>query len=108
MVVKNAFDTIFITKDSIQNNPFVYILDDTGNKKGNKNLVKYLCWYYLKDPRVKTYMLDVDFSNKKSEDVAIAIKHGLLQVFGTVDGVTIIIYGQCTDSGGGGTGRSLF
>ena len=105
--MKNAVDTILLTRESIRNNPFVFISADKGNKKGNKNLAKYLCWYCVKDRRVKTYLLDVDCSDENSEDVAIAIKHSLLRMFGTT-GIVLVLFGQCTDSGGGGTGKSLF
>ena len=53
MVVQNAADSIILTKESIQMNPMVYISCDKGNKKGNKNLAKYLCWYCVKENKVK-------------------------------------------------------
>ena len=52
-VIKNAADTIILTKSSIKLNPYVFISCDKGNTKGKKNLEKYLCWYYKCDKRVK-------------------------------------------------------
>ena len=34
-----------LTQISVNQNPIVYITCDKGNKKGNTNLAKYLCWY---------------------------------------------------------------
>ena len=106
MVVNNAVDAIILTNESITKNPIIYLSADKGNKKGNKNLAKYLCWYCVVDKRVKTFLLDVDCTDENSEDIARAIKHSLKRVFG--DGHLLVFVGQCTDSGGGGTGASLF
>ena len=35
MVIQNAADTVMLTKESVKNNPIVYISCDKGNKKGN-------------------------------------------------------------------------
>ena len=105
MVIQNAADTIMLMKESIRHNPVVFISCDKGNKKGNKNLAKYLCWYCVKENKVKTFLLDVDCTDENSHDIAQAIKHSLKKIF---PNNTPLIYGQCTDSGGGGTGRSLF
>ena len=42
MVIQNASNTVMLTKESIKNNPIVYISCNKENKKGNKNLAKYL------------------------------------------------------------------
>ena len=55
MVIQNAANTIMLTKESIQHNPVVFISCDKGNKKGNKNLAKYLCWYCVKEKKVKHF-----------------------------------------------------
>ena len=45
LVEQNAVDTILLTQESTRKNPFIYVSSDKGNKKGNKNLAKYVCWY---------------------------------------------------------------
>ena len=107
MVVNNAADTVILTRESIKRNPVVYISCDKGNKKGNKNLAKYLCWFCVRTERVKTFLLDVDCTDENSADIAKAMKHSLKRIFGDNE-ETIYLFGQCTDSGGGGTGMSLF
>ena len=42
-VTENAISTVLLTEDSISKNPHVFISADKGNKKGNKNLAKYIC-----------------------------------------------------------------
>ena len=42
-IIQNSADTVILAKLSSRENPFVYISCNTGNMKGNKNLVKYLC-----------------------------------------------------------------
>jgi len=46
MIIKNTADTIILTKSRIKLSPCVLISCDKGNRKGDKNLAKYLCWYY--------------------------------------------------------------
>ena len=41
--IQNAADTIMLTKKGTNENPVVYTSCNKGNKKGNKNLAKYLC-----------------------------------------------------------------
>ena len=48
VVTNNAVDTIIQTQDSIKKK-HVYISIDKGNKKGNKNLAKIICWYSQED-----------------------------------------------------------
>ena len=43
LVTKNAVDTIMLTRESITNNYHVYVSSDKGNKKGDKNLTKFIC-----------------------------------------------------------------
>ena len=105
-VVNNAADTIIMMRSSIKSNPRVYLSCDKGNKKGNKNLAKYISWYCKDSKRVKTYLLDVNCTDENTDDIANAIKHSLVQTFG-IDNIPTI-FGQCTDSGGGGTGKKLY
>ena len=78
----------------------MYISCDKGNTDGNKNLAKYLCWYYKEEKRVKTFLLDVDCTDKDTNDIVKAIQHSLARMF---NDSTIKIFGQFTDIGGGGT-----
>ena len=55
---------------------------------------------------MKTYLLDVDCTDENSKDIARAIYHSLKRIF--ADNLPVVVFGQCTDSGGGGTGWSLF
>ena len=58
---------------------------------------------------VKTYMLDVDCTDKNTDNIAKAVQHSLKRLFGDkIGNVPIIIFGQCTNSGGGGTGQKLY
>ena len=45
LVTKNAIDLVLLTQESICSNPNMYMLCDNGNKKGNKILAKYICWF---------------------------------------------------------------
>ena len=104
-VVNNAADTIVMMRSAIKSGTRVYLSCDKGNKKGNKNLAKYVSWYCTDTKRVKTYLLDVNCTDENTDDIAKAIKHSLEQTFGKDNLPTI--FGQCTDSGGGGTGKKL-
>jgi len=105
MVEDNAVDNILLTQESIRKNRFIYICCDKGNKKGNKNLPKFICWYDYDDKKVKVFMIDCDCTDESTEDVALALKHSLERVFPA--GVDVKLVGQCTDSGGGGTKHAL-
>ena len=50
-------------------------------------------------------MLDVDCIDENTEEIMDAIIHSLKRTF--LLGVEIILRGQCTDSGGGGTKTAL-
>ena len=80
--MQNAADIVILTKVSIKLNPFICISCDRGNKKGNKNLAKYACWYCKQDKRVKTYLLDVDCTDGNTDDITNTLKHSLKRVFG--------------------------
>ena len=98
---QNVFDTILLTQESIRKNPFIYVSSDKGNKKVNKNLAKYICWYDVDTKQVKTFLLDVCCTDKNTNKIANAMAHSLKRIFH--DDVQVKIYGQFTDSGGGGT-----
>ena len=70
-------------------------------KIGNKNLAKFICWYDIYDHGVKTFLLDVDYTDEDTDEIVGALEHSLRQLFPT--DIPVCIYGQCTDSGGGGT-----
>jgi len=104
MVTSNAIDSVLLAMDSM-NEAHVYLSSDKGNKKGNKNLAKFVCWYDTKDERVKTFLLDVDCTEEETCEIAEAVQHALKKVFR--DTLTKKLRGQCTDSGGGGTLHAL-
>ena len=105
LLTERAVDSIIEVQESIRKNPFVFISADKGNKAGNKNLAKYICWYDNELKRVRKFLLDVDCTDENTKDTAEAITHALKRVF--PQDVPIILMGQCTDSGGGGTLHAL-
>ena len=105
LVEQNKVDTILLTQESIRKNPFIYVSSDKGNKKGNKNLAKYICWYDVDTKQVKTFLLDVCCIDENTDKIANAMAHSLKRIF--PDNVQVKIYGQCTYSGGGGTKQAL-
>eukprot|EP00978_Attheya_sp_CCMP212_P040254 scaffold217766_cov49-Attheya_sp.AAC.2 len=78
------------------------------DKGPNGNFVKFLSWYYSRaEQRVKTFNLDNDEVGGISADCAKAIRHSLFEFFGD-NNARGALWGQCIDSGGGGTGKSFF
>eukprot|EP00978_Attheya_sp_CCMP212_P019092 scaffold53061_cov27-Attheya_sp.AAC.1 len=77
------------------------------DKGPNGNFVKFLSWYSRAEQRVKTFNLDNDEVGGTSADCAKAIRHSLFKFFGE-NNARGALWGQCTDSGGGGTGKSFF
>ena len=104
-VTTNAVNTCLLTESSIKKNPNVYISADKGNKKGNKNLAKFICWYDNELKKVKTFLMDTDCSDENTSDVADAIEHSTKRLFSDLPDIKL--RGQCTDSGGGGTKTAL-
>jgi hypothetical protein len=79
----------------------------TCNKGPNGNFVKDLSWYNEKEGRVQVFNLDNDKVGGTSRDCALAIKHSMYKFYGNDDEAKHSIWGQCRDSGGGGTGHSF-
>ena len=86
-------------------NPFIYLSVDKGNKKGNKNLAKFLCWYDKTSKRVRIFLTDVDCTDESTEQIVDGIAHSLKKYLPNVE--RIRLKGQCTDSGGGGVKNAL-
>ena len=105
LVEKSAVNTIILVQESLRRNQYVYISADKGNKKGNKNLAKFICWYDVEAKEVKTLLLDVNCTDENTNEIADAIMHSLKKLF--PDRTSVRLYGQCTDSGGGGTKYAL-
>ena len=105
LVGETAVDTVLLTQKSILDNPILYFSVDKGNKKGNKNLAKYICWYDKRKDAVTIFLVDVNCSDESTDEVADATVHSLKRLF--PDGENIRLHGQCTDSGGGGTLHSM-
>ena len=80
----------------------VYVAADKGNKKGIGHFVKHLCWWRRDEPGVKVQLLDVDASGGTSKACAQAMRASINKLREVDDDGTNLLYGQTTDSGGGG------
>ena len=105
MVADKAIETVLLTKNSIRKNHHVFISTDKGNKKGNNHLVKFIRWYNIDDRKVKTFLSDVDCTDKGVDEIAGVLEHSLRWLLPT--DIPVCIYEQCTDSGGGDTLEAL-
>ena len=104
LVTEHAVDTALLTLRSINSNPNVYLALDKGNKKGNKNLAKFFCWYDTEKDKVQTYLLDVDCVDEDTTDTFKGLEHSIKRFFApNMTEESFLFRGQCTDSGGGGT-----
>ena len=57
-MIDNAISTIALTCERLESNPHIYVSMDKGNKKVQKNLVEYICWYDIeKKYRVHTFWM---------------------------------------------------
>mgnify|MGYP003321216558 FL=1 len=103
-VEQNAANTLLLIQESLKNVSSIFISADKGNKKGNKNLAKFVCWYSIIEKCVKVFLLDVDCTDEATNEIADALEHSIRRLvpMGTK------VLGQCTDSGGGGTKYALF
>ena len=95
---------MLLTKNSIALNPNVYLSVDKGNKKGNTNLAKILCWYDQIKKCVKIFIIDCDCVEEDITDIHKGIEYSLSRFF---NGLNITLKGQCTDIGVGGTKFAL-
>ena len=91
LVEQNVVDTILLTQESIRKIPYIYISFDKGNKKGNKNLTRYICWYDVDTKQVKTFLLDVCCTDESTDDIANTMARSLKRIFS--DGIAVRIYG---------------
>ena len=87
-------------------NKRVHIACDKGNKKGVGHFVKYLCWWDELQQRVHKHLLDMDAAEGTAKDCSLATQRSLMKL-GHEDGTTVTLYGQGTDSGGGGALENL-
>ena len=79
-VDQNAANTLLVTQESIQHNPNICISADKGNKKGNTNLVKFVCWFDKKDKKVKIFLLDVDCTDEATNETSDALNHSICNI----------------------------
>ena len=100
LVTERAVDSILLLREAIRKNPFVYLFCDKDNKAGNKHLAKYIAWYDEDDKQIRKYLLDVNCTDKDLTNNALAMKYALERVWPPE--LSIILYGQCTHSGGDG------
>jgi hypothetical protein len=109
-VIDSATDSAFQAWDEIvQHNCKLFLLCDKGAKKtANAQFVKILCWWSTLNKKIKkTFDMDSNDTDGRSKACAHAIQHALFQRFGEQDNILAILFGQATDSGGGGTGSSF-
>jgi hypothetical protein len=86
----------------------LFLLCDKGAKKTqNAHFVKILCWWSKLDKTIKTFNMDSNDTDGTSKACAVAIQHSLSQLFGGNENNEQMLWGQATDSGGGGTGNSF-
>ena len=104
-VTENAIYNIPLIQDSLRQNCRIYFSSDKGNKKGNKSLAKFICWYNIVTKELKQFLLDVDCTDESTEDILDAMMYSLKRIF--PPGTITILWGQFTDSGGGGTKSAL-
>jgi len=97
-------DTMLLGRDLRERK--IYIACDKGNKKGVGHFVKVLA-SLDDDGLVQPKLLDIDASGGTSAECAAAIKASMNKLKDNDDDVTHLLYGQSTDSGGGGTLESL-
>ena len=76
-----------------------YCYLSTGNKKGIGHFVKYIV-YLDNNGIVQCHQLDLDANEGTASDCAKAIQYSIKKL--ELDGHTVFLKGQSTDSGGGG------
>jgi hypothetical protein len=88
----------------------LFLLCDKGAKKTtNAHFVKVLLLVVEQTGQEnRTFNMDSNDTDGTSMACAHTIKHALSQLFGGEENTLAILFGQATDSGGGGTGNSFF
>ena len=105
MVIDTATDSLFIARNEIlKENSGLFLSCDKGHSGNVGHFVKKLSWWSEEEKRIKVLTLDTDDSDGSSADCADAIQFSLNKLFFDVP---LVLRGQTTDSGGGGTGFSL-
>jgi hypothetical protein len=109
-IIDAATDSAFQAwEEIVQESLKLFLLCDKGAKKtANAHFVKILCWWSKLDKKIKTFNMDSNDTDGTSAVCAHAIEHSLLQLFGGQDNILAMLFGQATDSGGGGTGSSFY
>ena len=99
-VTNNTIDTILLNQQSIIENLYVYLSVDKGNKKGNKNLARFLCWYDEDTKKIRNFLIDMNCTDESTAEIVEGIIHSLKKFTPSIR--VILFEGQCTDSGGDG------
>jgi hypothetical protein len=110
LIVDAATDSTFsAAEEIIAEAAQLFLLCDKGAKKTtNSHFVELLCWWCDAENTVNTFNLDANDTDGTSEKCAKAIRHALQKMFGRgKENVSQVLYGQATDSGGGGMGVSF-
>ena len=76
-VTENTINTILLTQDNVHMNIHVYFFSNKGNKKSNKNLAKFICWYDVEKKQIKKFLLHVDCTDENTEKIMDSIMHSL-------------------------------
>jgi hypothetical protein len=109
-IIDAATDSAFLAWEEMvqDSSKFVLLCDKGAKKTASAHFVKILCWWSKLDKKIKTFNMDSKDTDGTSAACAHVIEHALLQLFGGQDNILAMLFGQATDSGGGGTGNSFY
>ena len=83
----------------------MYISADKGNKKVNKNLANFICWYNIDEKEVKKFLLDINYTDESTSEITDATAHSLKGIFPDI--IKVRMYSQSKDSARGVTKLAL-
>ena len=69
-MTSNAVNTILLTRELIRCNSNIYFTCDKGNRKGNKNLAKFIFWYDKQDKKVEVFLLDANCTDEDISEIS--------------------------------------
>ena len=75
-MTKNVIYTVMLTQDTVQPNHHVYISSDKGNKKGNKNFAKFICWFDCENNEIKI-LISVGCTDEDTSGITDTVHHSL-------------------------------
>ena len=105
LLTETATDSVYIARTEIlKEGSTIFLSCDKGHSGRIGHFVKMLSWWSKEEQRIKLFTLDTDDSYGLSSDCADAVQFSLGKMFFDVP---MVLSGQTTDSGGGGTGNSF-